>query len=279
LFGRERTRNFEGVTHVVVQEPLNERHKRLLSRHRAVQIDQIDPPSAGFDWLTPWAPTIEQLLITDLSITDISALPHFVNLTHLTLYGGALKGRKNRVAISDLSALREFAGNWYDVLDDIFASTTVETLHLDNPPPDIFQRVAGMAALTSLDIRPARKLHEIPRLDQPAKLTQLKIGLAKLDNIDGLSDYRHLKSLEFDTVKGLRDLTALRAMPHLRRLYLENCGDIETLSFLADVHVEELYLVGNTNIIDGDLRSIGTNLRKASFPQRPHYNAKPVHLT
>jgi hypothetical protein len=150
---------------VVVQEPLTTRHERLLNRHSAVQIDQMDPPSAGLDWLVPWAPTIERLLITDLSVTDISALPQFANLTHLTLYGGILKGDANRVAISALSTLREFAANWYEVLNDVFASSSVETLYLDNPPADVFRRCAQMPALTSLDIRGARKVREIPRLN------------------------------------------------------------------------------------------------------------------
>lgn len=279
MFGRDRTRRFEGVTHVVVQEPLTTRHERLLNRHSAVQIEQMDPPTAGLDWLIPWAPTIDRLLVTDLSVTDVSALTQFTRLTHLTLYCGILKGHDNRVAISALSTLREFAANWYEVLNDVFASPSIERLYLDNPPADVFRRCAQMPALTSLDIRGARKVREIPHLDQPSNLKYLKIALAKVDDIDGLADHPSLESLELEAVKGARNLAALGDMANLRRLLLEDCGEIETLSVLNSAGLEELFLIGTTNILDGDLRSVGRNLRRVTFPQRPHYNATPADLT
>lgn len=279
MLGRDRTRNLDGITYVVVQEPLTSRHERLLNRHHAVQIDGIDQPSAGFGWLTPWAATLERLLVTDRSVTDISALSRFTNLEYLALYCGTLKGRSNRVRISALRALRDFEATWFQVLDDAFASTTIETMLLETPPADVFRLSARMPALRRLDLRGARKVHEIPRLDEPSLLTHLKITLAKIDTIDGLSDHPNLESLELDSVTGFHDLRPLRNMPNLRRLVLEDCGEIQTLSVLADTKVEELILVGTTNILDGDLRAVGRRLRRAAFPQRPHYNATPADLT
>lgn len=246
LFGRDRTRRFDGVTHVVLQEPLNERHKRLLNRHHAVQLDQITPPVPGLDWLVPWASTIERLVVTDFSIIDVSALAHFTGLTHLTLECGVLTGRGNRIAISELSALRDFAGGWYDVLDDLFASASVEALCLGNPPADVFRRAARMPALTSLDLRDARKVREIPGIDRPAGLTTLKIALTTLDTVDGLADYPGLECLELDTVRGVRDLSVLRRLPKLRRLYLEDCGDV-----VLGARVDELHVVGRTRVRPG----------------------------
>jgi hypothetical protein len=82
-----------------------------------------------------------------------------------------------------------------------------------------------------------------------------------------------------DAVKGIRNLAALGGMSNLRRLLLEDCGEIETLSVLNGADLEELFLIGSTNILDGDLRSASGHLRTAAFPQRPHYNATPAELT
>ena len=279
MLGRDRTRRLDGTTYVVVQEPLTSRHERLLNRRRAVQIDGMDPPSAGVDWLTPWAATIERLLITDRSVTDISALSGFTHLEYLALYGGTLKGRNNRVHISTLSALRDFEATWFEVLGDVFASATIERMLLERPPTDVFRLSARMPALKRLDLRGARKVHDIPRLDQPSRLTHLKITQAKIDTIDGLSDHPNLESLDLDSVTGLHDLSPLRDMSNLRRLVLEDCGEIQTLSVLANTKIKELILVGTTNILDGDLRAVGRRLVRAAFPQRSHYNATPADLT
>jgi hypothetical protein len=166
----------------------------------------------------------------------------------------------------------------FDVLDDVFESATVETMVLEGPPPDVFSRTARMPALTRLDLRGARGLRAIPRLGRASPLTHLAITTAKLADIEGLADHPRLASLELAGVAGLRDLAPL-VTPNLRRLVLEDCGEIETLAVLDTANLEELVLVGTTNVLDGDLRSVGVGLRGAAFPQRPHYNTTPAELT
>jgi hypothetical protein len=278
LLGRDRTRTFDGVTYVVVQEPLTRTHQRLLNRHHAVQIDETAPPVRDLGWLTPWADTLERILVTDYSVTDISALESLTGLEVIELYTGKLTGQKNRIRYENFPGLRVFGAHWYATLDGIFQSPTVEDLLLERPPADVLVRSAGMPSLRKLDLRGANKVVEVPRLANPSSVQHLKVTMGRFTDVAGLASYPNIEILELDDVRGVQDLSSLRAMPRLRRLVLEDCGEIGTLSWLADLPIEEFFLIGTTNILDGDLRSIGTGLRAASFPNRPHYNATPADL-
>lgn len=278
IFLGDRTRKFDGTTYVVVQEPLTKAHRRLLDRHHAVQVDEMDPPSPDLEWLTPWADTIERLLVTDRSVTDISALASLTNLDTLELFTGTLKGRKNRLDLDAFAKLRTFNSFWFTVHDGIFASRTVRNLLLERPPADVLARSAEMPALRALHLAGAKKVTEIERLPVPSPIQHLKVTLGRFTDVSGLTSYPNIEVLELDDCRGVRDLSGIRGMSRLRRLVLEDCGEIETLSFLEGTPLEELFLIGTTNILDGDLRSVGRGLRAVSFPTRPHYNATPEDL-
>lgn len=278
LLGRDRTRTFDGVRYVVVQSPLTKAHRRRLNRYHAVQVEQVNPPVRDLGWLTPWAGRVERLLITDYSITDISALEGFAGLECLALYTGKLRGRGNRIAFDRFPRLRSFAAFWFPVLEGVFGSRTVEDLYLERPPSYVFERCAEMPALRKLDLGGARKVARIPRLSEPSRIRHLRIAIGRFEDVHGLVSYPNIESLELCDVSGVRDLSVLRGMSRLRRLVLEDCGEIETLAFLADMPIEELFLIGTTNILDGELRVIGAGLRGVHFPVRAHYDATPDDL-
>ena len=101
-------------------------------------------------------------------------------------------------------------------------------------------------------------------------LKHLTIAAATLVGMGGLAKLPDLERLELDQVKGLEDLSRVAHCKNLKRLVLEDCGKIPTLTFLASADLDELMLIGTTDVQDGDL-TWTRSLKRRIIRRRAHY--------
>jgi hypothetical protein len=94
-------------------------------------------------------------------------------------------------------------------------------------------------------------------------------------------DFPALHSLTLENCR-VPDLAFLAGAAALRRLSLENCAAVASLSDLASLpNLETLIINGNTHIVDGDLQVLFRMpaLRQVAIERgRPNYNRKPAEI-
>jgi len=83
--------------------------------------------------------------------------------------------------------------------------------------------------------------------------------------------------LNIDTCKAIDSIEEVGSLPRLRKLNLNNDGNIESLKPLDNLKGLELVVFyESTNILDGDLTPLWRqkNLSRVSFQNRKHYSHK-----
>lgn len=120
------------------------------------------------------------------------------------------------------------------------------------------------------------KMRSLSGLEQMDKLKFLRISsCSKLENTSGLSALRNLEELWIAACRRISNLNAIYGNFNLMRLILDCDGEIESLSPLLHLqNLQELLLIGNTNILDGDFSVLEnlSSLRSVSYVDRKHYS-------
>jgi hypothetical protein len=72
--------------------------------------------------------------------------------------------------------------------------------------------------------------------------------------VKSLNGKKLLRSLEFEVCSKMADLNQLNELPNLEYLRMTDCGKVESIRFVRNFTLlERLEILGNTNIVDGDL--------------------------
>lgn len=123
------------------------------------------------------------------------------------------------------------------------------------------------------------KILNLAGLEQLENLKEIHIiGAKELVNIDHIESCQMLNEVFLYGCKYIEDLTPLMYLKNLKRLNLGNLGDLSTIKFLRPLkQLEEFYMEGSTNVIDGDLKVLQElcekeNLNKIIFKNRKHYS-------
>lgn len=141
------------------------------------------------------------------------------------------------------------------------------------------ERLSGAQRLESLDLRAPGKLPSIGGTSPLAALTSLTIIESRLESLAGLTSYPNLATLRRDGVRLPDDLAALATLSGLRRLSLIDCGPISDVHWLTDLRIQEIFIYGSTNILDGDLSPLdSSDLTTAAIRPREHYNRTEQQL-
>jgi Leucine-rich repeat (LRR) protein len=102
-------------------------------------------------------------------------------------------------------------------------------------------------------------------------------NLRRLTSLAGIEALTNLEELDIHTCRKIRSIEPVGYLSRLRKFYLNNDGDIESLKPLAKLNeLEWVLLYESTNILDGDLSPLlgQKNLSRIAFQNRRHYSMR-----
>jgi len=85
----------------------------------------------------------------------------------------------------------------------------------------------------------------------------------------------NLEELEIHTCRAVGSIEEVGFLPRLRKLHLNNDGEIKTLKPLEKLDsLESVFFYESTNVLDGDLSPLfrQKSLARVSFQNRRHYS-------
>ena len=95
--------------------------------------------------------------------------------------------------------------------------------------------------------------------------------LKSIKNINGL---KKLSLLNIEACSKIEDYIELKILPNLFKLSIINCKNLASINFIKNFNsLRELSLLGNTTIVDGDLRP-ALPIEKVVYSPKKHYNIK-----
>jgi Leucine-rich repeat (LRR) protein len=135
-----------------------------------------------------------------------------------------------------------------------------------------FARLVNLEALAILNA-PVENLHGLRALK---KLRSLRLAnLKRLVSLAGIEGLVTLEELEIDTCRNIGSIEEIGYLSQLKKLNLNNDGDIESFKPLEKLNgLESVVFYESTNISDGDLSPLlrQKNLSRVSFQNRRHYS-------
>lgn len=147
------------------------------------------------------------------------------------------------------------------------------------PTSKDLSELAELPALEDLSIVQS-PLTSIRGVGRYRKLKRLELSyLTKLESIAGIEELSgsRLEILECEKCKKIRDHAAVRAVPSLRVVRFNDCGEIPSIGFLDDMPNLEDFRFVNTNVVDGDLRPL-LRLKSVGFFKKKHYSHTPEEV-
>lgn len=157
----------------------------------------------------------------------------------------------------------------------LFDNSSIEFLRLHNYKEKSPESLIKLETLKELALEQC-KIEDLDFLVQLLRLKSLRVSYNRnLKSIEGVVKNKNIRGLEIRNCRNIEDWDALSGASQLVHLVLEDCGEIDSLSFLNKLpNLKVLRLIGNTKVIDGQLKSIleNENLEFMSLPICKHYD-------
>lgn len=188
-------------------------------------------------------------------------------------------GYEGVIDFSDFPKLKLLAINWRSrESSTAFGCKKLQTLSISKYSGASLIDFSGLQKLEKLILTDPYilSLAGIERLEN-LKEVQI-IGAKELVNINHIEGCQMLNEVFIDGCKQIETLYPLMYLKNLKRLNLDNLGDLSTIKFLKPLkRLEEFYMGGSTNVVDGDLKVLQElrekgNFKKTIFKNRKHYS-------
>lgn len=214
--------------------------------------------------------SIEWLAIVDEygDLSDISNVYDLINLEHLQF------SSPRDIDITRFNSLIEFRGRWPKdpaVLNDC---TILKKLYLSKGSKKNIAEEFSLLELESLELIQCQ-LESLQGLQYQLKLESLEIGYcAKLSNISQLKALRNLKRVFFSRCKRVVDFSSLENTINLAQLSIAHCGSIQDLIFLEKLKELEILTFFGTQVTSNNLSPIEacTQIKELGFNNKKSYN-------
>jgi hypothetical protein len=219
---------------------------------------------------------LEGLKFIDPQLTDLSFVEQLQDLRalHVSVFGKLKRGADLRC----LPRLERFTTmDWIPGMESLFECTGLKRLGLSKFRGTLTS--AALARLTGLEELwlagvPLAELVAFSRLKQLEALTIS--GDKALASISGLEGAFKLKSLTLEYCPNFHSLAPLASLSNLEKLWLYDCGDIDSLTYLEHcTRLTEITIIGNTRIVDGALGVIERLPALATVCIVPHEHYAP----
>lgn len=218
---------------------------------------------------------IEYLNIVHQPLGDTKAINSLHGLKSLVLYAYFF----TEIDFNNFPNLQECSIlHWTPNAKNLFNCTKLKILHINSYKKDDLSELNGLKLLEKLRIDNSQ-LTSLNGLQKLTKLKELNLGLlTKLTSIDNIKDTPSLEKLNIQSCKKI-PYDTLWGIKSLRWLNLSDVGNIPTIKGIERLNkLEEVYLVGDTKILDGDLSPLLKlpSLKKVGVAHLSHY--KPTSL-
>jgi hypothetical protein len=249
---------------------------KYLLDHNVVELELNDSKGwigSDLSFLSELA-QLESFEILDLrsSIHDISAIHFLHNLKKLDVATYC----STEIKFSAFPKLESCSLEWGKrKAQSLFDCKTIKELFLNryNGKDTLsFSKLINLESLAILSA-PIENLHGLSQLN---KLRLLRLALLrKLSSLAGIEGLGQLEELEVDTCSRIGSIEEVGCLSKLRKLALNNDGEIKSLKPLAKLsNLESVLFVESTNILDGDLMPLlhQRKLSRVSFQNRRNYS-------
>lgn len=243
---------------------------------RRLHIGEVE----NLEFLKILTETIDNLLITNLTLQDISAVHYLTNLKKLTIRNFS----KTVIDLSKFPLLESFTIDW------IWK-----------------KRIRGLSKCKNLRLLKLYYYphHELGEIAEITTLEDLGVGNGPLRNLKGIENLKKLKSFSVSYCRNITSLDELTHIPNLEELKIESCSKITNINFVSEfkklklLHIvnlkhieslrplqhcplfEDLTIEGwKTKVLDGDLHFLLElpNLKRCFISNRRHYKPKADYI-
>lgn len=215
---------------------------------------------------------LEGLSIDNYNI-NLKGIEYLSKLQYLSIL---MHDKKGKVDFSGFNNLTDLSIYWNKKFTGIDTLDSLRKLSLDGYFSTDLRLLKGLKNLEKLIYFQSRKLLSLEGVENFQKLKRLKLGyLSNLSDVGALSSASSvIKDLEIISCKKMVNIDAIGSLKSLETLSLDNCGKLESIKFVQALpNLKELYVVEDTNILDGDM-SPCIGIPKVVFYNRRHYSHK-----
>lgn len=214
---------------------------------------------------------IENLRITSSGIKDLKVLQSLNRLQSLSI-----EEPEGILDLGHLVSLNELGikMNKYVVGIEALKRLKILRLYNYNPKSKSLLELAGLKLIEELKITNS-SIESFKGCDALTNLKTLELNyLRKMKEIDELEKIRSsLKVLEFNSCKKITNYEYISCLSNLEKLALNECGDVESISFVRQMLNLKSFIFMNTNICDGDLYPC-ERLEYVAFTNKKHFSHK-----
>ncbi len=224
------------------------------------------------DFLRPWP--VRRLEILARTITNIEPVYRMAEtLEHLSLTTAP-------TAAIDCARLPYLCGiwveSWQQLRESLPLARGLHTLGVYGYGETSLLALTEDTGLRSVSLKQAPRLERLLGIESLPDLTDLETaGAHRLHDLSSLgTGANRLQELMINTCGGVTTVNDIASQPTLRKLWIANCGPIESLRPLASlINLTVLYLYESTRIADGDLEPLLglRHLRDFRMMNRKHY--------
>jgi len=261
-----------GLRAVVVTAWSDEMTSFLLDEHVA-ELELNDGKGWRGDSLKFLAelPQLRAIRIIDFKIQSVEPIHFLHDLRSLEV----MTYCRTEIRFSAFPRLEDCGLEWRPKATSLFGCATLKALFVNNydgKNTDPFGQLTNLESLAILNA-PIENLRGLAAL---GKLRSLRLAnLKRLTSLTGIERLAGLEELEIHTCRRICSIDEVGFLRQLRKLHLNNDGDIESLKPLAKLtRLESVLFYESTNIVDGDLSPLvgQDNLSCVSFQNRRHYS-------
>lgn len=256
-----------------IDEVLSSGQVRSLDLNSAKGFHSSDLERLG-DW------PVESLRILDRSVTDLAPLARVATtLQRLSIYVSV----QVPLDLAGFPKLTTLAASWDNIEDSIGGAALLEDLYVGRYSGKNLMPFEHNRKLLRLAFKDRPRIETLDGLSSLSSLEHLAVHRAPMADLAALATSGvSLRELHLTTFRTVTDWSPLSSQRNLRRLDISECGDVDSLAPIADLHeLEELWMYGSTRIVDGDLRPLAAlpKLREVRIQSRSSYNppASEIH--
>jgi hypothetical protein len=135
-----------------------------------------------------------------------------------------------------------------------------------------FTPLSSLFSLEDLKVKTAL-VNNCGGLESLTKLKSIMFGnCKKLSSLDGLGNLKNITSIFFDLCPQIKNYDEIGNLHKLEYLQIKDCKGLDSIKFIDRlVSLKKLSLLGNTDILDGDLVP-AKKVKEVFYKHRKHYN-------
>lgn len=135
-----------------------------------------------------------------------------------------------------------------------------------------FTPVSSLLGLEDLMVKTSL-INNCNGLENLTKLKSILFGnCKKLSSLDGMRNLKNISSLSYDLCPKINNFDVIGSLNTLEKLSINDCKGVKSIKFIEQLpSLKRLFLLGNTDIIDGDLQP-AQKIQGVFYRHRKHYN-------